>query len=286
MVMNIWSTPSKLSEVEQAVIINKLSELQKSGYGHQGRHFFLISLPNRPTLFVKHSVDGDAFTEASTQTFFHARSKADGSTPRVAQVLDVFNTDEGDYFLVMENVEGKTLDSPEIPLNQAVEYAATAVQWLQAQLPSVPDTLFGRISSYPKEIPVWHPFFKDHRAGRVFTDASDLAASIAQVSKCCRQKQDRLSADEVLKLFGKPRQICHGDITLENFLVDADGVVWIVDFQHISVLPEVFQSYACFNNGGSFAAQVGKRLNQKPASEADSLVVISGVVQATFGGPL
>ena len=81
--------------------------------------------------------------------------------------------------MVMEKVEGKTLALSDISQDQAVKLAATAVRWLQDQLPSVPDTMFGRISCPGAR--VWHPFFKDHRAGRIFADANDLATSISKV---------------------------------------------------------------------------------------------------------
>ena len=94
-----------------------------------------------------------------------------------------------------------------------------------------------------------------------------------------------MSADEVLELFGKHRQICHSDITLDNFLVNSEGV-WIVDFQHISVLPKVFQIYAYFNSGMAFATQVGKWLDQEPSSEANAMVPITSVVQESGGSSL
>ncbi|KAG8702417.1 hypothetical protein FRC11_011497 [Ceratobasidium sp. 423] len=72
------------------------------------------------------------------------------------------------------------------------------------------------------------------------------------------------------------------DIKPDNFLFKSDGLeLWIIDFQHISVLPEVFQSYAYFNIGLPFAAEVGKRLKHQPSSKANAMVPISNVIQAS-----
>jgi hypothetical protein len=83
-------------------------------------------------------------------------------------------------------------------------------------------------------------------------------------------------------LFGVHRQICHSDVTPGNFLLNAQGV-WIVDFQHIAVLPEVFQTYGFFNSGLPFAAQVGIALKYQPSDKANKMVPISSVVQASGG---
>lgn len=139
---------------------------------------FSLSLPGRPPIFIKHC-DYDVYAEASTQVFFHTLAQRDTSAPRVPRVLDAFGTPEGNYFLVMEKVEATTLDSPDISEERAVQLAASAVKWLQDQLPSVPDTIFGRISSV--EAPAYHPFFKDHEAPGAFADANELATYISQV---------------------------------------------------------------------------------------------------------
>ncbi|KAG8702416.1 hypothetical protein FRC11_011496, partial [Ceratobasidium sp. 423] len=166
-------TPHELTETEKAAIY-EASQPGKSG--EQGSRFFSLSLPGRPPIFIKRCND-DVFAEASTQVFFHMLAKTDGSTPRVPRVLDAFGTPEGDYFLVMEKIEAKTLES--CNRENAVQLAADAVAWLQEQLPSVPDTMFGRISS--SVAPVWHPFFKDHQAGSGFADADGLATYISNV---------------------------------------------------------------------------------------------------------
>jgi hypothetical protein len=57
----------------------------------------------------------------------------------------------------------------------------------------------------------------------------------------------------------------------------------MIDFQHIGVLPQVFQTYAFFNVGESFAARVGRKLGCQPSSAANAMVLISTVLQQLGG---
>ena len=79
------------------------------------------------------------------------------------------------------------------------------------------------------------------------------------------------------------RSICHSDIWPENFLLDQDKRVWLIDFQHIGVLPAVFQTYAFFNIGQKFASDVGKRLGYQPSDTANTIARASGTLQMCGG---
>ncbi|KAF9483282.1 hypothetical protein BDN70DRAFT_990467 [Pholiota conissans] len=65
------------------------------------------------------------------------------------------------------------------------------------------------------------------------------------------------------------------DIDKENFLVDPEGRVYIIDFQYIGVLSEAFQRYAFFNIGKSFAAKVSRRLGYQPSPSPNKMVQVS-----------
>lgn len=127
--LTLQTLPHELTSDEHLVIATELQRLEASASGEQGIRVFELSLPGRPPLFIKRG-DNDPYAEASTQMFFHALAKNDGSTPRIPRVFDVFNTEEGNYFLVMEKVEAKTLDCCGIPEEEAVQLAAFAVKWL------------------------------------------------------------------------------------------------------------------------------------------------------------
>ena len=119
---------------------------------------FEFILPGRPLLFVKHS--DDILAEASTQHFFYLLADGKESAPRVPKVFDAFTSEEGHDLMVMEKIAAPTLGDCDISKEKAVEHVASAVTWLLNQLPSVPNTSFGRISS--EKAPVWHQLFKVH----------------------------------------------------------------------------------------------------------------------------
>ena len=88
--------------------------------------------------------------------------------------------------------------------------------------------------------------------------------------------------EEFSTSFRESRCIYHSDIKKENFLLDSNKVC-IIDFQHVGVLPQVFQTYAFFNIDQAFAARVGRKLGHQPLSTADAMVKISSVLQQCGG---
>lgn len=121
-------------------------------------------------MFIKYGC-GDLLAEASTQTFFHALAQKDRLAPGIPAVYNAF-CENGYCFMVMEKVDLPTLVAcNSIPNEYAVKMVALAVGWLLAQMPSVPASLFGRISA--SEACVWHAFFKD-RAATLRQHRSDL----------------------------------------------------------------------------------------------------------------
>ncbi|KIK22950.1 hypothetical protein PISMIDRAFT_11219 [Pisolithus microcarpus 441] len=104
---------------------------------------FDIDLEGKPALFVKYG--SDILVEASTQSFFHALAQ-DESAPGIPKVYDAF-CEEGYCFSVMEKIELPTLSTCKISEDDAVQSVASIVKWLLTQAPSVPPSIFGRISS-------------------------------------------------------------------------------------------------------------------------------------------
>ena|SRR5258708_216372 len=79
------------------------------------------------------------------------------------------------------------------------------------------------------------------------------------------------------------RSIYHCDINNENFLLDSNKGVWLIDFQHVGLLPPVFQTYAFFNTDEKFASDVGKRLGYQPSDAANAMVKASSTLQQCGG---
>ena len=83
--------------------------------------------------------------------------------------------------------------------------------------------------------------------------------------------------------FKGTRRIYHSDIKKENFLLGPNKQVSIIDFQHVGVLPQEFQTYAFFNINNDFAARVGRKLGYQPSNTAEALVPISSLLQQRGG---
>lgn len=167
--------PHELSQDERDTIVAYVNSLGTREDPEKTRSFE-FSLEGRPPLFVKRT--DDVLFEASTQHFFYLRTIADRSAPRVPKVFDAFSSARG-AFMVMEKIDAPTIEECGISEEEAVEHAAFAVKWLLAQLPSIPDGIFGRISSKPAL--VWHKFFKDSQPPRVFANRRELAEYILKV---------------------------------------------------------------------------------------------------------
>jgi len=173
----LQSLPHELTELEREAIVTHLKGLR--GATQEELRSFEFSLPGRPPLFVKQSYD--ILVEASTQNFFHLLAINDKSAPQIPKVFDAFCSKEGYCFMVMEKVAAPTLSDCEILEEEAVEYAASAVKWLLNQLLFVPASSFGTILSEPEAAPVWHQFFKDNRAPRVFASPDELIIYVLKV---------------------------------------------------------------------------------------------------------
>lgn len=125
-------------------------------------------------MFVKYG-DSDLLAQASTQSFFHALAQKDISAPGIPAVYNVFCRDVW-HFLVMEHVGFRTLEACN---PDAVKFVAPAVKWLLDQMPSVPSSLFGRISATKAR--VWHPFFLDQQAPVAFVNSEAVTKYVNKV---------------------------------------------------------------------------------------------------------
>ena len=84
--------------------------------------------------------------------------------------------------------------------------------------------------------------------------------------------------------FSDDLSIYRSDIRKDNFLHDiSTGDIWIIDFQHIGVLPDPFQTFAFFNIGSSLATAVSRHLGYKSSDIADKMTRASGVLRQISG---
>ena len=86
-------------------------------------------------------------------------------------------------------------------------------------------------------------------------------------SECCIRPTDNRYVDEAQ----------------DNFLIDSEGRVCIIDFQHVGVLSEAFQQYAFFNIDKAFAAKVGRKLGYQPSEAVNEMVKVSSLLHQRGG---
>ncbi|KAI5990900.1 hypothetical protein EDD15DRAFT_2169707, partial [Pisolithus albus] len=274
--------PQELTQTERDRIFDHFQSLYERAFTNH----FDIDLEGKPTLFVKYGCD--VLAEASTQSFFYALAQKDESAPGIPKVYDAF-CEKGWCFFVMEKIELPTLSTCEISEDDAVQSVTPIVKWLLAQAPSVPPSIFGRISS--EEACVWHSFFKDHWAPLPFANADALTKYVNKVwvalSLIITPPQAFSYAPGKSKRsisFSDDLAIYHSDIRKDNFLHDTKTKkTWIVDFQHIGVFPEPFQVYAIFNTGNRFAAAVGACLGLQRSNIANEMTWASGLLRQIGG---
>ncbi|GJJ09761.1 hypothetical protein Clacol_003985 [Clathrus columnatus] len=273
MLDSLLTIPNELTQTERERIVEYFKNM--SGYERCHTNHFDINLEGRPTFFVKYGLD--VMAEASTQSFFYALAQKDESAPQIPRVYDAFQ--DGYGFFVMEKIELPILSTCEISEDDAIKSVASAIKWLLAQLPSVPTSIFGRISSEPSC--VWHRFFKDHEAPVCFAHANALTKYVNKAfSRCYEEPKRTVSFPDELAIY-------HSDISKDNFLYDIKtGKICIIDFQHIGVLPEPFQTYAFFNTGSRFTAAVGRHLGYRPSRIANQLTRAANMLQMTGNASL
>lgn len=64
----------------------------------------------------------------------------------------------------------------------------------------------------------------------------------------------------------------YSDLFPENFLVDDQGQIWVVDFAHAGVLPESFMSYAIDTTAYHRSAPIPPHLREKiPIARSENL---------------
>jgi hypothetical protein len=89
--------------------------------------------------------------------------------------------------------------------------------------------------------------------------------------------------DELSTSFSEGLFIYHCGISKDNFLIDtATKRLWMIGFQHVGVLPKLFQTYAFFRTG-AFAAAVGRKLGYKPSKISNKMVNASVTLKQTGG---
>lgn len=84
-----------------------------------------------------------------------------------------------------------------------------------------------------------------------------------------------------MHITNEPILLCHSDITLTNFLVDADGRLVMVDAQHLSFVPSALASYALHANPDVFVRKVAQQVTLEQSTQLAALAQAAGLIQQT-----
>ncbi|PGH19680.1 hypothetical protein AJ80_03835 [Polytolypa hystricis UAMH7299] len=202
-------------------LVKRLCEAKGSDYNNvkyssHGKDFFI-------------KYNNTTMAEAHAQLFFFTQVKANPtSTIRIPEIFHAWREPlDGTVYIVMEHINIEHFASD--------EQRAQAITELITIKP--PPGVFGSFNGKP----IQHPFFKDREAHIVYSSATQLEAFVNRVLAFLPDTSNRcLTVD-----FSNEPLVCYyADIYRENFPVDVDGQLWVVDFQYIGVLPSSFMSFS------------------------------------------
>ena len=168
--------------------------------------------------------------------------------------------DAGDYALILY---------PFVAGTTGMERGMTAEQWADygAQLRRVHDAAVGEDLARLLRREAFRPTGADqvrrldaHTAARAFADPA--ATALARVWQARRDEIRALvdRAEELGRRLGRavpPLVLCHADIHTANVLLDADGLVWLVDWDEVVLAPR--ERDLMFVVGGISRKLVGPR---------------------------
>ncbi|KAK3175473.1 hypothetical protein K4F52_010234 [Lecanicillium sp. MT-2017a] len=167
-----------------------------------------------------------------------------GQIPHIPRILRVVETGMA-AFIIMEFIHGATLLDHSATQQQLDQVAGAIRTLLAIRVPpnTPPGPYQGGLIS--------HPLFKNGRAPKTFSSITDLEVHIQMI---CDAPQRKRTSD--IPRLDLERRLCvvHADPYPGNFLFDAMGRLFVLDFGDAALLPPSFQSYAlCFPNPKSAA---------------------------------
>jgi len=107
--------------------------------------------------------------------------------------------------------------------------------------------------------------------------------------ECALTRRPRgVKLDDRVYLKAEDRILCPSDITLDNFLWDLETQrVWIVDFQHVNILPKSFFSFYLHGDSYPFVKAVAAKIDFPVFSQLGLLAAAAGIVtqsgKSSFG---
>ncbi|KAF1736982.1 hypothetical protein CRV24_002597 [Beauveria bassiana] len=260
-------TVEQLQRIANSLTIEELNDACRAAGHYRSGFPYPLDSPS-PLFYIKYGGGGQCFNnmEVATQVFTRDSLKAmsgsttdGGNLPRVPKIFRVF----GGRYMVMEYVQGKTLlelaetKSWEEQL-QYIDRIAEAVDiLLTIPIPAeaAPGPYGGGITR--------HPLFKDSEAPKIFNDVASLQEHINYMSTLPQKSRYTANPPRPESTFDNRLYLVYSDFYPGNFIFDANGSLWIIDFGHASLLPLCFQTYALlrpFPASGQYADAIYDRI--------------------------
>ncbi|KAJ7211613.1 hypothetical protein GGX14DRAFT_623160 [Mycena pura] len=218
--------------------------------------------------------------EARTQAYLFTLALSDPLAPGIARVHGVFR-DSCDTYLLMDHVPAPSFrawiehgqsDSDRAARSAiAIEKIAAAVSWL-LQCPTPGDNRIGPVGGGL----IQHRFFNMGEAPVAFRSPEALEKFLDKASALTR-----LPGNDIRRVELRTEALIFSpsDITLDNFLYDPHSErVWMVDHQHVNVLPTSFFDYYIYASEDPFVQAVAAKIDFAPSAQRAQLRLASAIV--------
>ncbi|KAI6144141.1 hypothetical protein BKA82DRAFT_4180694 [Pisolithus tinctorius] len=223
-------------------------------------------VPSSPgsQVFVKRG-NPNLEAEARTQAHLYAQAQSSAFNLHVPKVYDVFNDGNCNTYLVMEYIPAPSfhawISEPDLSAEErsrrtdvAIDAIANTVEVL-LQCPLPEGNGIGPVGGGY----IQHSFFCMEEAPISFVDAAALGKYVNKALKRRpRQPQDRVSLDTEARL------LCPSDDSVNER-------VWMVDYQHVNVLPHSFASFYFHSAPDPFVEAVAKKISLPVSSQLNLL---------------
>ncbi|KDQ19304.1 hypothetical protein BOTBODRAFT_51736 [Botryobasidium botryosum FD-172 SS1] len=230
-------------------------------------------------VFVKRG-NASLKAEARTQAYLYAQAQSSALAICVPKVYDVFSDGTGSTYLVMEHVTAPSfhawISEPNLfaeEQTRRADIAADAIAntievLLRCPLPE--GNGIGPVGGGY----IQHSFFSMAEAPVPFVNATALES---YVNKALERRPGRPQIRVSLET--EARLLCPSDVSLKNFLWDpVNERVWMIDYQHVNVLPHSFASLYFHSATDAFVKSVAKKISLPVSSQLNLLQSAAGIV--------
>ena len=217
--------------------------------------------------FIKYDSQRIMYAEYTMQQYISNLAEGDTSAPRVPKIYDYFTSDNMMGYLVMEYIQASATLAKDVP-----EKVANALQWLRG-LPAPPDTTIGSVAG--RDAPFM--LFKGFGAPIAFSSIEAIERYMNKVRLCLSPFPNHsppANHDFYQALNFSPKGFRPEDISFsneklvftqtdmheDNFFLDTEGKLCLIDFESVALLPESFGNCALASSD-PFVKKVADCLN-------------------------